>query len=98
MDIRRKRHGSQLPDNLLKDAIIFKLNDSETALYLIFNLTLKLVPKDQTRTGHCLFSWLYHGFPSFIVQPFEQQQLDLAPGFFVFTKNPRRQHLCIIHN
>ena len=96
-DVRRKRHLSQSVENFLENPLIGKLNQTVPFIYDIHHRTRQQpFAKGNDRTDLCLFPRLYQGLPDIILTPFEEQDLDLRLGAFLYPKQSGRDDLRVI--
>ena len=86
MDIRRRRHFSQLIQPIIKITGIMKLYQSAAKFRLINNSTWKILWKFYFLTRQCFTTRIYKNFPNIISFRCQKKCLHFSAGFLAPAK------------
>ena len=98
LDVGWKRHLAKTFENLEKDAVIMKLNDSVPAFCDSFHRRCQFpISELKLRTGFGFTAGTTQAFPAAIPQVAQENKLHAAPGTAAPEK-PGRQHACVVQH
>ena len=96
-DVGRKRHLSQLIQDLLEDPVVAELDKAVSFLRLSDDGPLQEPAAEAHHSaGAALLSRLHQGLPNVVLLPREKQHLDLRAGALFLADQPGGDDLCVV--
>ena len=96
-DIGRQGHLSQLVQDLLKDPVVFKLDQAVALLHNVNDLAgQKSLAEIDSGSDLAFFSRFDQGLPDIVFFSLEQKNLDLCLSAFLHAIQSGRNYFCIV--